>query len=163
METTEHGFCDALSVARVLNAGFGWLELGLPEEGFRELETLPDDAQALPCALRLRACLLLTLGHFQEAASVAWELLQCDAEVPEHVLLAAHAFERSGNLLAALACLLAAEEQLCGLAEYHVHVARLQTAFGELGEAQAQVARAIAADPAWQMRLLIEPGLEPLW
>ncbi len=154
---------DALDVARVLNAGFGWLELGAPEEALRELESLPDDVQIQPAALRLHAALLLTLGHVQEAACIAWELFQQEPDEPEHILLAAHAFERSGNLLAALACLLTAQENLRGQPEYHVRVARLQMTFGETHEAREHVARAIAADPTWQMRLLLEPGLESLW
>ncbi len=155
---------DALDIARVLQAGFGWLELGLPEEGLRELETLPAAVrETLPAALRLHACLLLTLGRFQEAAPVAWELFQREPADLEHALLAAHTFERSGNPLAALACLLRAEEFLRGSAEYHVQVARLQAALGELREAREQVALAIAADPVWRMRLLLESGLESLW
>lgn len=155
---------DALAIAHVLQAGFGWLELGLPEEGLRELATLPAEVrETLPAALRLHACLLLTLGRFQEAAPVAWELFQREPAEPEHALLAAHTFERSGNPLAALACLLHAEGALGGSADYHVRVARLQAAFGELGAAREQVALAIAADPVWRMRLLLEAGLESLW
>jgi hypothetical protein len=59
------------SIATILRQTHGWLELGCPEEAFRELETLPDSLHTTREVLKLKCGILAASEKWDELATLS--------------------------------------------------------------------------------------------
>lgn len=66
-----------------LSAAVGWLELGNPREALQELDDLPPVFGNHPETLKVRWSIHSALQHWNEALSIAADLVRLDPEDPE--------------------------------------------------------------------------------
>jgi len=71
----------SVELDRSLQAAIGWLELGLPADGLRELDALRPEQLVRREVLELRAVLLQQLGRWDEAAA-AYAVICRQPDVP---------------------------------------------------------------------------------
>lgn len=133
-----------------LRAAHGWLELGLPREGLREVESVTEPARLHPATLDIRRAIATSIGDWATAHHVGNLLVQHHPQLDVGWIQRAYAARRmpGGGLALALQQLLPALDRFpaCtiipyNLACYACQLEDMPRAKGWFAEAEAREAR----------------------
>jgi predicted Zn-dependent protease len=146
----------------VVQAAFGWLELGLPAEARAELAALTAAHAAHP---RASACRLALASHeeaWAEAREWAEHLVMLQPDEPQWTISLAYATRRARSLPEAEAILRAARARFPREAVLPYNLACYAAQLGRLDEARTLLAEATALDESVMDLAAQDPDLLPL-
>ncbi|WAC19032.1 hypothetical protein OVA24_17535 [Luteolibacter sp. SL250] len=146
-----------------LEAGLGYLQLGMFEEANEEIEQLLPEEKTSPGVLRLRAAIYSETKSWLLLREVAGFLVDSLPGDPQHWIWLAHATRRTTDIPAAETILLRALELHRGEAMIHFNLACSAAQTGKIEEAKERLRDAIRLVPETRLLALDYPDLEPLW
>ena len=148
-----------------IEAAEGWLMLGLPEEAWRELESIPSAGRGTVEFYRLAWEALGRQGRWEEALQMAEEWIERFPDHPGGWSQRSYALHELGRTKEALERLIPAADRFpqewvipYNLACYACRLGRLDEARDWLQKAVARSSRELIRDVA-----LRDPDLEALW
>ena len=148
---------------RRLTAAEGFLELGLPQDAWDELEEIePEHRDALE-VLKLRLNILIPMQRWESAAILGDSIIRKSPTDGDFFCLTAYAVRRCRSLVEARDTLLLGRELLQNAPVFHFNMACYECQLGNLDTAKAYLATAFKLDPKWRVLALEEKDLEPLW
>lgn len=148
---------------RRLLAASGYLDLGLPEEAWAELETLnPPERRTEVPVLALRVAILHALQRWKPAAELCCHLASVQPEEPGWLVSWAYATRRAESLAAARDILLRAQARFPGEAVIPFNLACYAAQSGEPAAAKNYLRRAFALDEDYRGKAAVDPDLAPI-
>lgn len=145
-----------------LQAAQGWLELGLPEEAWNELQQIAVEFWDRLEVMLLSLDTLQSLKRWPECAELGEKALQQYPDCGPIYLVTAYAVRRCRSLGEAHELLLRGEQALSEEAMYHFNLACYECQLGDLTEAARRLALAFQLDPKYRVRALEDDDLQPL-
>lgn len=149
-------------LTRVLQAAIGYLELGMPAEGLRELDTLPPEGRAQVECLELRAVLEQHLGNWQGAADTYAELGRREPENAERFIAQGCCLYELRRVPEARAALLSAGAHARDHALWNYHLACYEAILGNRARARELVHASLRLDPCLRAMACQNENLAPL-
>lgn len=146
-----------------LDAVFGYYSLGLFEDAWEEIESLPDAARITDPVLELRLSILHKLGKWETARILAESLAIKSPENPNWWILWAYSIRREKNVREAQGVLWQAVQIHPVCAPIVYNLACYACVLGQREDARGLLARAIALDPDFKATALDDPDLEPIF
>ena len=152
-----------MSAEKILNAAYGYYELGMAQEAAAEIENLPAEVQADTDVLKLRHMIYKLTESWASAAVLGREITKREPQNAEWWLHYAYAVRLSEGLAAAKNALLEAEKTLPEDGCIHFDLACYACQMGEIDEAMRRISNAIHFDFSYKQRALCDVDLEALW
>jgi len=150
-------------VQRALTAAHGYLDLGMHQEAWDELEALPPELRAEDAVLELRIDLYLALEKWAPARVLAESLARQAPENPGWWLLWAYALRRETSIEAAREVLREAADRHADVPLITYNLGCYACVIGEIEEAKGLLMRAFEADPELKKVALDDPDLEAIF
>ena len=148
---------------RQIHAANGYCELGMWQDAWDELESLPpEDRGTLPVAV-MRVEILKSMKRWESAAILAESLVGKGAQVGGLYLSGAYAIRRARSLPEAKAFLLKGEDLLKDQAVWWYNLACYDCQLGDLDAAKARLGGAFEIDRSFRLKALEDEDLKPLW
>ena len=149
-------------ILRTLEAAHAYLQLGLPEDAWHELEALPALARAAPRVIELRIEVLQMLEKWESARGLAESMANRSPENPDWWIQWAYCLRREQSVTAARDVLIKAVQIHPTAALIVYDLACYATLLGELTGARALLKRAFALQPNLRKLALADPDLEAI-
>ena len=149
-----------------LTASQGYLDLGMGQEAWDELDSMPLRDRARPEVVVMRLVILQSMAQWDKAAEIARGAIRAYPERPELYLLylfGAYAIRRAEDVRAAFLFLQEGCTYLVDDATYWFNRGCYHCQAGELEDAKRCVQRAAELDRRFQQMALDDEDLEPLW
>lgn len=146
-----------------LQAAEGYLDLGMHQDAWDELENLPMDQQHLPDVLALQAVIFLKTENWHSARTVYEHLTSVMPGNAEYWLKLAAAVRHDESVQAAYTILLTAIERHDGNAELAFRTACYGALSGDMHSAKLFLKRSIQLDPGYKEKALDDPELSAMW
>jgi hypothetical protein len=143
-------------------AAEGFLDLGMPQDAWDQLEEIEPSRRAGPDVLAMRLRILERMGYQDLGAEIARGATRTHPDHLELLLLGARHIRAADGVPAALALLLAREGRFKAKAAYWFDLACLHCQTGDLARTAECARRAVELDRSYQMEVLDHPDLEPL-
>ena len=147
---------------RLVTAAEGFLQLGMPEEAWDELEEIDPELAHLAEVLLLRILILNALKRWEAATIIGESAIEKYPQLGELYLATAYAERRFRNIKDALVILLTGEAILEKNPLFHYNVACYECQLGNLGAARARLTQAFYLDKSYRLTALEDADLEPL-
>lgn len=141
----------------------GYLELGLYDDAWAELDKLGPGGGADPDVSILRLDILLGLNRWEDAVALG---IGCCRDWQNHdgiFLRTASALAGLEDFGKALELLRNAPEELQQKPEYHYLVARCASRAGRIADAKLALRECFNRDRSYRQRGLDDPDLQPVW
>ena len=146
-----------------ISAAQGYLDLGMGQRAWDELDLIDPKDRAEPEVLEMRFVILRRMEKWQMGAKIARGAVR---RYPEHgafYLLGAYHLRRVDSLNAAYDFLQSGEEHLKNDARYWFAMACYHCQLGRLDETRECVKKATQLDRNYQWNVLEDEDLRPLW
>lgn len=140
----------------------GYIDLGMHDEAWAELEALPIDLGDRPEALEMRIIVLLDRREFGQAYEVATSLAEMDSDHHAGFIQGAFALHSLGRTQEAIDFLQTGPESLRDEQCYFYNIACYEIALGRPEAALTWLLQSIELDPRNRTRALKDPDLTPL-
>ncbi len=147
----------------LLRATQGWLELGLPEEAWNELQHVPEEDRHRLEVMLLSLDTLQTLKRWKACAAFGEDAIRRHPDCGAIYLVTAYAIRRARSLAEANELLLKAEGVLSEEAMYHFNLACYACQLGDLPEAERRLEITFGLDPKYRTQALEDEDLRPMW
>ncbi len=144
-------------------AAQGYFELGMFEDAANELESLDPEQRGSPRVIAFRVAIYSALKRWTLAEVAARHMVKVDPDQVTWWIQWAYATRRCRSIDEAKAILLDGEVRHPKEALIKYNLGCYACQLGDLEEARARVAAAIALDGKFRAMALDEPDLEPLW
>jgi tetratricopeptide (TPR) repeat protein len=148
---------------RHLDATLGYLALGMHQDAWNELESLPPELRANVGVIELRIEILQRLGKWEAARMLAESLAKQFPENPHWWLLWSYALRREQSVETAQSVLREALAIHPDVGMIAYNLACYACVLGDLEETRALLHIAFPLDPSLRKTALDDPDLEPLW
>ena len=145
-----------------INAAQGYLDLGMEQRAWDELDLIAARERAAAKVLELRLVILQHMEKWQMGAEIARGAVRRYPEHGSFYLLGAYHIRRADSLSAAFEFLRSGEEHLDALAGYWFKMACYHCQLGQLDETRECVRKAVELDRKYQMMVLEDEDLRPL-
>jgi hypothetical protein len=154
---------DQFVFIRRVRAAHGYVELGMTDEAFGELEKLPAEVQDRLEVVLVRMEILRQEERWAEGAVLGKSALSHHSACGELYLIAAYAVRRHQGIEQAKAVLLSGESVLAKDAMFHFNIACYECQLGDLESAKVRLETAFALDAKYRRVGREDPDLQPLW
>lgn len=148
--------------AEHLTTAEGFLDLGMPQEAWDQLDEIEPRHRANAEVLAMRLRILEQLGRHDLGAEIARGVVHAHPDSLELRLLGSRHIRASEGVPAAVEFLIGSKDRFNGQAAYWFDLACLHCQLGDLERAAECTRRAVDLDRSYQMRVLDDPDLEPL-
>jgi tetratricopeptide (TPR) repeat protein len=148
--------------AEHLTTAQGFLDLGMVDEAWSELDEIEPVGRAHPAVVAMRLRILERMGRFEMGVEIARGVVRLHPEDIDIRLLGAAHIRRATGIREALRFLQDSPETFRGHGSYWFAIACLHCQHGDLERAAECTRRAVDLDRSFQMRVLDDPDLEPL-
>lgn len=148
---------------RHLIAASGYLDLGMGQEAWDELDAMPPGDRARSEIVVMRLVILQSMALWDKAAEIAIGAVRHYPDCADLYLMGAYAIRRHLDVSAALEFLQGGQPCLIENAAYWFNRGCYHCQLGELEDAKACVQRAVDLDRSFQQMALDDDDLEPLW
>ena len=139
-----------MEYVRTLETALGWLELGLPEDTLRELQSLSARDRMRKEALEMKLSAEMQAQRWNAGADTGRLLCLREPKEPRFFINAAFCLHETGDTLAARNCLMTGPSELIEDPLFHYNIACYYAVLGEENQARTHLARAIAMDEAFR-------------
>jgi hypothetical protein len=140
----------------------GFLELGMPDEAWEQLEEIEPKHRADASVLAMRLRILQRMERFEMGTKIARGAVRLHPGELDLWLLGSHHVRGAQGAAEALAFLLRCADQFQVEAAYWFKLACLHCQVGDLIRTAECTRRAVDLDRSYQMQVLDHPDLEPL-
>ncbi|MBK1828943.1 TPR end-of-group domain-containing protein [Haloferula rosea] len=137
-----------MDFVRTLEAALGWLELELPEDALRELESLGPKERMRRQALELKLVAQMKAGHWNAGADTARLLCMREPKEPRFFIHAAYCLHETGDTVAARNWLMTGPSNLIDEPLFHYNIACYHAVLGQPNQARSHLSRAFSMDEA---------------
>lgn len=148
---------------RNLGAALGYLALGMPEEAWDELESLPPELRAEDLVLDIRISIYHRLEKWEDARVLAESLTKSCPENPQWWILWAYSLRREKSVDDARAVLMNATIKHPDVAIIRCNLACYSCMEGDLETASYLLKQAFAMDPDLKKIALDDSDLAPFF
>ena len=137
-----------MEFVRTLEAALGWLELELPEDALRELESLGPKERMRQQALELKLVAQMKAGHWNAGADTGRLLCLREPKEPRFFIHAAYCLHETGDTVAARNWLMTGPSNLIDEPLFHYNIACYHAVLGQPNQARSHLSRAFSMDEA---------------
>jgi Tfp pilus assembly protein PilF len=148
---------------RQLTAAQGYLELGMGQDAWDELEEMPARDRARSEVVIMRLVILQSMARWDKAAEIARGAVGAYPDCSDLYLIGAYAIRRAEDVRAAFEFLQEGCTCLVDNAAYWFNRGCYLCQLGEMEDAKMSVRRAVDLDKSFQQMALDDEDLEPLW
>jgi tetratricopeptide (TPR) repeat protein len=148
---------------RLLMPVLGYIDLGMFEDAWEELETLPPELRANGAVLDLRITIYHRLGKWESARMLAESLAKKFPENPHWWIQWAYSARREKSVYAARSVLMEAATRHPDVALIPYSLACYSCEEGSIETAKNLLTTAFAMDPKLRKIALDDPDLEPIY
>lgn len=145
-----------------ITAAEGFLDLGMLEQAWDQLEESDPRRRADPEVLAMRLRILERMGRFDMGAEIARGAVQAHPNELDLWLLGSRHIRAAEGIDSALEFLLGSGERFTSKAAYWFELACIHCQLGDLDRTADCTRRAVDLDRSYQMRVLDHPDLEAL-
>ena len=149
-------------IQKAVQAAQGYLELGMPEDAWDELESLPEPDRNEVEVLQVGVVALLRLERWDTALRLGRKLCTLEPESPSGFIHTAFCLHELGRTAEAQQLLLEGPDSLRKEATYYYNLGCYATQLGNLEEAEELLARAFLMEPMLRELAETDPDLERL-
>ncbi|MFZ9938455.1 MAG: tetratricopeptide repeat protein [Luteolibacter sp.] len=150
-------------LASLLEPVSGYLDLGMIEDAWEELENLPPEVKTIDAVLELRILIYERLGKWELARILAESLAKKSPENPQWWIHWAYSLRREKSVSDARPVLLEAAGHHPDVALIPYNLACYQCVEGDLMGAKAFLRQAFRMDDKLKLVALADPDLEPIF
>lgn len=151
------------SHTRSIHAAIGFLELGMPDDAWEELDSLPPGQRDVADVRELRISIAMRLEKWQAARIDAETMAGRHPDNPSWWISWAYALRREKSIHEARGILLQAAELHPGEPMIFYNLACYASVLGELEEARGLLERVIAEDSTFREMAMKDPDLIPVF
>jgi tetratricopeptide (TPR) repeat protein len=151
------------SFQKILNACQGYLQLGMIEDAWNELNTVPPGFQDRPEVLQLRTWIHMRRKEWLPGFESAARLCGLAPHIPIPFIDAAYCLHELKRTSEAKQILMAGPPELAKFPLYHYNLACYEACLGNLDSARRYLKTAIGLHPPYREEALQDPDLKPLW
>jgi Flp pilus assembly protein TadD len=151
------------SHTRYLHAAIGFLELGMPDDAWEEVDSLPAGQRDLAEVRELRITIAMRLGRWQAARADAETMARRDPGNPSWWISWAYALRRESSIQEAREILLRATELHPRELMISYNLACYASVLGELDEARGLLERVVSEDSGFRELAMNDPDLIPIF
>lgn len=144
---------------KILLAAQGYIELDMPDEALRELDSLPPGAREGEAALQMRLFVLMRSRSWQEAGDVCRRMRELIPENTTGYIHGAFCLHEMGRTAEARELLLGGPPQLQEEPTYHYNLGCYAAVLGDLEEAQRHLKASFEMDKKFRDIARIDPDL----
>ena len=146
-----------------LTTAEGFLDLGMVDEAWEQLEEIEPLERAHPSVVEMRLRILERMGRFEMGAEIARGVVRVKPDELDLWLLGSRHVRAAEGALASLEFLLCCGDRFNGKAAFWFELACLHCQVGDLIRTAECTRRAVDLDRSLQMQALDHPDLAPLW
>ena len=150
---------ERMGVDKILLAAQGYIELDMPEEAIRELDSLPAEDRQREPALQLRLFVVMRSRQWQRALDVCEAMRSATPEIVTGYIHGAFCLHEMGRTAEARKLLLAAPSHLRKEPTYHYNLGCYAAVLGELEEARHHLTASFELDKKFRDIALQDPDL----
>ncbi len=151
-----------MKLAEHLTTSEGFLDLGMVDEAWAELDEIEPLERAHPSVVSMRLRILERMERFETGVEIARGAVRLHPEDLDIRLLGAALIRRATSIGEALRFLQDSAETFRGHGGYWFAIACLHCQIGDLKKTAECTRRAVDLDRSYQMRVLDDPDLEAL-
>jgi hypothetical protein len=148
--------------AEHLTTAEGFLDLGMVDEAWSELDEIEPLERAHPSVVAIRLRILERMARFETGVEIARGAVRVHPDELELWLLGSRQVRAAEGTGSALEFLLGSGERFTSKAAYWFELGCLHCLAGDLGRTAECTRRAVDLDRSYQMRVLDHPDLAPL-
>jgi len=148
--------------AEYLTTAEGFLDLGMADEAWAELDEIEPVERAHPSVIAMRLRILERIARFETGAEIARGAVRIHPDAWDLWLVGSRHIRAAEGAPAGLEFLLRCGDRFNGKAAFWFELACLHCQAGDLERAAECTRRAVDLDRGYQMRVLDDPDLEPL-
>lgn len=152
-----------IEAERAVNAAIGYLNLGMAEEAWEELDSLPPDLIHAWPVVEARIGIFQVLDKWKDARELAESMARRFPEEPAWWLKWAYSLRHESSASEARSVLWEAVQLHPSVAMISYHLACYACALGDKAEAGDRLRRALAIDPRLRATALDDSDLALLW
>ena len=149
-----------MQVDRTLLAAQGYIELEMPNEALRELDSLPQAAQGRQDVLQVRLFIFMRGSRWREAMEVCDTLRRGDPEQPTGFIHGAFCLHELGQTREAKDLLLSGPAALLHEATYFYNLGCYDAVLGNVAEAQRSLEISFKMDDKFREIAKYDPDLK---
>jgi predicted Zn-dependent protease len=153
----------SVETQRALHAADGYLYLGLADEAFGELQTIPGMETANASVMLAKVRVLLHLKRWDEAEQLSSQGTIHHPNEEEFTVQRAFALHQLNEGDKAVEVLLSAPEWIRRTGILHYNLACYEARLGDLSTARQCIKAAIQLNAAMKKNARIDPDLQSLW
>jgi len=146
-----------------LDRAQGYMDLGLHDEAWAELDSLSLEDQERIDSLHLKAALLMRQKLWEDALLLSRKICDLQTSSAGGYIQAAYCLHELGRTREACHLLRTGPESLRDEPIYHYNLSCYEVHLGELDEARALLARSFELDERLVIIAEHDPDLSPLW
>jgi tetratricopeptide (TPR) repeat protein len=151
-----------MKLAEHLTTADGFLDLGMVDEAWAELDEIEPLERANPSVIAMRLRILQRMARFEAGVEIARGAVRAHPNDLDLWLLGSRHIRAAEGIDEALEFLLGSGERFTSKAACWFELACLHCQAGDLERAADCTRRAVDLDRSYQMRVLDDPDLEPL-
>jgi hypothetical protein len=148
--------------AEHLTTAEGFLDLGMVDEAWAELDEIEPMERAHPSVISMRLRILERMERFETGGEIARGAVRVHPDELGLWLLGSRQVRATEGIGSAMEFLLGSGERFTSKAAYWFELACLHCQDGDLDRTAECTRRAVDLDRSFQMRVLDHPDLEPL-
>lgn len=137
-----------MDFVQTLQAALGWLELGVPDEALRELDSLGPTERMRKQALELRLVAQMKAAHWNAGVDTARLLCMREPKEARFFIHAAYCLHETGDTVAARNFLMTGPSNLIDEPLFHYNIACYHAVLGQPKQARSHLSRAFSMDDA---------------
>jgi predicted Zn-dependent protease len=146
-------------IEKVLLAAQGYIELDMPGEALRELDSLPDGARECEPAMQMRLFIVMRARQWQEAAALCERMRKVMPENSTGFIHGAFCLHEMGRTAEARALLLAGPAELKLEPTYHYNLGCYAAVLGDQEEARRYLNASFQMDKKFRDIARLDPDL----
>ena len=150
---------EGMGVDKILLAAQGYIELDMPEEAIRELDSLSGEDRQLEPALQLRLFILMRSRQWQQALDVCESMRAVTPEIATGYIHGAFCLHEMGRTAEARKLLLDAPSHLREEPTYHYNLGCYAAVMGDVEEARRHLAASFELDNKFREIARFDPDL----
>jgi len=151
-----------MSVERTLLAAQGYMELDMPDEALRELNSLPAEAQAGEDALQMRLFLHMRAKEWLPSLAVCEQLRHTSPDCSSGYIHGAFCLHELGRTSEAKELLLQAPALLQEEPTFHYNLGCYNAILGNIEDAQRHLSKSFQMDKKFREIAMVDPDLQSI-